>query len=138
DAGHRAGPGRDLPLQLLGLPLQAVPALRPARELLAPRRGVRGVLLHPAAEVRDLPLPTLPLLRGLVARLGARALEVRDLPPDRGVLRDVAGRTGVVLHRLLVAAERLLLLPHLAGEVDDGAVGLVLREGRLERRAGAL
>ena len=85
--------------------------------------------LHPLAQRGDLALPLVARRTRGVRVLAVGLLEVAELSADPGVLREVAA---IARHRALVPGERLLLLAHLAGEPDDGAVGLELRERRLE------
>jgi hypothetical protein len=82
----------------------------------------------------------LDLLAGaLAARAEVRSarfllLEIAELAPHARVLDEVAA---IARHRLRVAGERLLGILHLAREAHDGAVGLELRERRLEDLARA-
>src|SRR4051794_35495754 len=90
---------------------------------------MRGMPLHTRAEGRDF---AQALIAGRARRVGVLAVELLDvaeIAPDRGVLREVAP---VARHRLRVAGERLLLLAHLAGEPDHRTVGLELGERGLE------
>ncbi|SIJ32593.1 Uncharacterised protein [Mycobacteroides abscessus subsp. abscessus] len=68
-------------------------------------------------------------------RLRPRLLLLRlgDLTAQGRVLPEVAP---VAVHRLLVRGDRRLVLPDLAGEADDGLVGLELRERGLEDLRG--
>src|SRR5690606_8412737 len=111
-------------------------ALRPACVRLAVGAAVGRVLAKSLAQTVQLLLPAVALGARVVG--GARcalALEVADLPPDAGVLGEVAE---VARHRLGVALERALEFAHLACHVDDAPVGLELREARLENLAGAV
>ena len=65
----------------------------------------------------------------------ALLLHVGDPASQGGVLAEVAV---LAVHRLRVGLEGVLLLAHLAGQSDDGPVGLELREGGLEDLLGRL
>src|SRR5699024_5529005 len=122
-----AGAAADLALKSLVGAVQLAPALRPPRVLLTVRAAVARMLAHPGADLRE--LLGAGLLRGGVAGGNAHALEVGELAPQRGVLAEVAD---LAHHRLLVAGQGGLLPLRLAGEVDDGAVRLELRERQFQ------
>ena len=95
-----------------------------------------GVRAHALAHALHLLLTAHPFcLRRALTRARRALLEVAELAAQRGVLAEVAQ---VALHGRRVALQRLLLLAHRAREVDDGAVGLELREAALENGAGAV
>ena len=84
------------------------------------------MLLESFAQGRELVLALLPLPATLqVGTNRSLAFEIGELAADARVLTEIPE---VALHRLFVAVQRLLLRPHLAGKVDDGAIGLELRK----------
>src|SRR6185437_3728377 len=133
--GDGAGAPADLRAQLLRLALQPPPALCPPRVRFTLGTRLAGVCLHPLAQLRDAPLPTIALRPALAAltaaaALGSRVLllEVGEFAPQPRVLLEVAE---MALHRLGVFRQRRLLLAHTTSQIDDGPVGLELGERAL-------
>ena len=125
----------DLPSHLLDPALQLRVALAPAGVRLAVGAGVARVPLQPAAQVLDLVLAAVADARRRGAVGAVQLLEVAELAAEPRVLDEVPA---IARHGLRVAGERLLGILHLARETHDGAIGLELRERRLEDLACAL
>src|SRR5690606_9739419 len=90
--------------------------------------AMAGMPLHRGAQLLE---PGLPAVALGALRIDGEllALEVAQLATDPRVLAEVAA---IARHRGRVAGERLLLRSDAVREIDDGAVGLELRERGLE------
>lgn len=88
-----------------------------------------GVTLHAGTQALNLPLAFLPRGARRGRRLAILLLQVRQLTPDSGVFEEIAVLAG---HCREVTVQRLLGVAHLACQADHRAVGLELRERRLQ------
>ena len=134
-ARDRPRAGLDLTPHLVDAPLQFRVTLAPARVSLTVGARMTGVALQSPAQRLDVVLALRPDAGGRRAVGAIELLDLAELRAQPRILDEVAAVAG---HRLRVAGEGLLGILHLAGEAHDGAVGLELRERRLQDLARPL